>query len=236
MKVKALGEGNCGVARRRGKEAGVKAASPRIETGSQAGDADELAPHSEVPVSASQVKPGVVPRKSRPLPRETCPPRSAARERRGGTVTGNRHGARSGVSSGRSSACSHEPGVSAHPKWGALKAPEGLTSARRTKLMETTGPGRPYSRSGRPGGERPWSRRAGVRSGSPFTTRQRWQRRRRASHIGTARCGPARRVAWGPGAKHSRLPDSAFSPTILGFNFRCPRSWSLAVQQRARRD
>ena len=162
MKVKALDEGNCGAARRRGKEAGVKAASSRTEMGFQAGGADESAPHDEVPVSATQVKPGVVPRKSRPLPRETCPPRSAARERRGGTVTGNRHGARTGVSRGRSSARSNAPGVSVHPKWGALKAPEGLTTARRTKLMGTPGPGRPSARSGRRGGERPWSRGAGV--------------------------------------------------------------------------
>ena len=46
--------------------------SPRIETGYEAGDADELVPHNEVPVSASQVKPGVVLRKSHPLPGETC--------------------------------------------------------------------------------------------------------------------------------------------------------------------
>ena len=68
VKTKALDEGNCGAVRRRGKEAGVKAASSRIETDYEAGDADELAPHNEVPVSASQVKSGVVPRKSRPLP------------------------------------------------------------------------------------------------------------------------------------------------------------------------
>ena len=56
-------------ARPGGKEAGVKATSLRTETGCEAGDADELAPHSEVRVSASQVKPGVVSRKSHPLRR-----------------------------------------------------------------------------------------------------------------------------------------------------------------------
>ena len=50
-----------------------------------------------------------------------------------GTVTGNSHGERAGVSSGRSSAGGNEPGVSEHLKWGAPKAPEGLTHARRTK-------------------------------------------------------------------------------------------------------
>jgi RNA-directed DNA polymerase len=137
MKVKALDKGNCDAARRRGKEAGVKAASSRTETDYEAGDADESAPHDEVPVSASQVKAGVVPRKSRPLPGETCPPSRPSRERWTSTVTGNRHGERAGVSSGRSSAGSHEPGVSDHPKWGAPKAPEGLTSARRTKPIGT---------------------------------------------------------------------------------------------------
>ena len=73
VKTKALDESNCGAARRRGKEAGVKAASSRTGTGCEAGDMDELAPHHEVQVSMSQVKPGVVPRKSRPLPGETCP-------------------------------------------------------------------------------------------------------------------------------------------------------------------
>src|SRR5471032_2959040 len=100
VKTEALDESNCDAARRRGKEAGVKAASPRTETGCEAGDADESAPHDEVPVSVSQVKPGVVPRKSRPLPGETCPVGGAARERGAGTVTGNRHGERTGVSSG----------------------------------------------------------------------------------------------------------------------------------------
>jgi RNA-directed DNA polymerase len=77
-----------------------------------------------------------VPRKSRPLPGETCPAGGAARERGAGTVLGNKHGKRTGVSSGRSSA-RNEPGVSDHLQWGAPKAPEGLTPARRTKLVRT---------------------------------------------------------------------------------------------------
>ena len=41
MKVKALDESNCGAARHGGKEAGVKAASPRTETTCEAGSATE---------------------------------------------------------------------------------------------------------------------------------------------------------------------------------------------------
>ena len=139
MKVKALDEGNCGAARHGGKEAGVKAMSPRTETGYEAGDADELVPHNEVPVSASQVKSGVVLRKFTPLPGETWPPCGDPRasERHRSTVTGNSRGERPGVSRGRSSARRYEPGVSDHPKWGAPKAPEGLTTARRTKLIRS---------------------------------------------------------------------------------------------------
>ena len=97
---------------------------------------DELAPHNEVQVSMSQVKPGVVPRKSRPLPGETCPAGVRVREHLSGTVIGDSDGERAGVSRGRSSA-GNEPGVSDHLKWGALKAPEGLTHARRTKPNRT---------------------------------------------------------------------------------------------------
>jgi hypothetical protein len=42
-KVKASDKSNCGAARRRGKEAGVKAASSRTETGYEADGADEWA-------------------------------------------------------------------------------------------------------------------------------------------------------------------------------------------------
>ena len=55
METKALAESNRAVARPGGKEAGVKAMSPRTETGYEAGDADELAPHSEVLDSLPQV-------------------------------------------------------------------------------------------------------------------------------------------------------------------------------------
>jgi hypothetical protein len=57
----ALDEGNCGVSRRRVEEAGVKTASPRTETCSEAGDMDKLAPHNGVRDSVSQVKHGVIP-------------------------------------------------------------------------------------------------------------------------------------------------------------------------------
>ena len=97
---------------------------------------DEWAPHHEVRVSASQVKPGVVSRKFTPLPGETCPAGRPSHRRSNGTITGNRGGGPAGVSSGRSSA-GNEPGVGVHPKWGALKDPDGLTHARRTKLIGT---------------------------------------------------------------------------------------------------
>jgi hypothetical protein len=188
-KVKASDEGNCGVARRRGIEAGVKAASSRTETGYEAGDADKSAPHDEVPVSASQVKPGVVPRKSRPLPGETCPAGGAARERGAGTVLGNKYGERTGVSRGRSSA-RNEPGVGDHPKWGAPKAPEGLTPARRTKLVRTaetaaafqltlalSGAGGETEREQAAEKDRGRGERWGPPHRSPFITRHQRQRR-----------------------------------------------------------
>ena len=134
-KTKALDQGNCGVARRRGKEAGVKPTSPRTGTGYEAGDADELVPHNEVlGVSASQVKPGVVWGKFTFLPGEACPPGGGARERVRSTAPSNGGGERAGVSRGRSSA-RYEPGVGVHPPQGALKAPDGLTPARRTELI-----------------------------------------------------------------------------------------------------
>ena len=217
MKTKALDEGNCGAARRRGKEAGVKAASSRTGTGYEAGDMDELAPHNEVQVSMSQVKPGVVPRKSRPLPGETCPTGGGPRERSTGTVTGNSHGERAGVSSGRSSA-GNEPGVSDHLKWGAPKAPESLTHARRTKLVRTAETAAAFPlelslMSASCGTERSRAAEKDCGQGelrSPVITRHRRQRRRWCNQIGTARYGPVRRVVWGPGANYSRLPDWAF--------------------------
>ena len=136
MKVKALDKSNCAVARPGGKEAGVKAMSPRTETGYEAGDADELVPHNEVLGSASQVKSAVVLRKFTSLPGETCPVSGPARKRGTDTDRGNTGGERTGVSRGRSSA-GYEPAVSVHVKWGALKVPDGLTLARRTELIRT---------------------------------------------------------------------------------------------------
>lgn len=136
MKAKALDKGNCAAARLGGKEAGVKPTSPRTETGYEAGDVDELARQSEVPVSASQVKLGVVSGKFTPLPGETCPAGGPARKRGAGTDRGDTGGERAGVSRGRSSA-GHEPGVGAHLKWDAPNEPDGLTHARRTELIGT---------------------------------------------------------------------------------------------------
>ena len=135
VKTKALDKGNCPTARLGGKEAGVKPTSPRTGTGYEAGDADEFARQNEVhEVSASQVKPGVASGKFTSLPGEACPPRGGARERVRRPVRGNPHGERTGVSRGRSSA-GYEPGVGVYPPQGALKAPDGLTSARRTELI-----------------------------------------------------------------------------------------------------
>jgi hypothetical protein len=120
-KVKALDKGNCGVVRPRGKEAGVKPTSLRTETGYEAGDADELVPHNEVRVSASQVKPGVVLGKFTALPGEACLVRGPARKRRAGTARGNTGGERTGVSRGRSNA-GYEPGVGA-PQAGCAESP-----------------------------------------------------------------------------------------------------------------
>jgi hypothetical protein len=94
-----------------------------------------LAQHSEILDSLPEVRHGVVQSKFTLLLGETCPPSGRSRERAKGTVTGNRHGERTGVSSGHSSAGSYEPGVSDHLPRGALKGPEGLTHARRTKLI-----------------------------------------------------------------------------------------------------
>jgi len=136
MKVKALDKSNCAVARPGGKEAGVKPMSLRTEMGYEAGDVDDLARQSEVPVSASQVKPEVVLGKFTSLPGEACPAGRPSHRRSHGTVTGNRDGGPAGVSRGRSSA-GYEPGVGAHFKWSALNEPDGLTHARRTKLIGT---------------------------------------------------------------------------------------------------
>ena len=123
--------------KRRAHEPSVaKAKEGRRRTGYEADDADELARQSEVPVSGSQVKPGVVLGKFTLLPGETCPVSRPSRRRSNGTVTGNRDGELAGVSGGRSNA-GYEPAVSVRLKWGALKVPEALTHARRTKLIGT---------------------------------------------------------------------------------------------------
>jgi hypothetical protein len=116
-----LDKGNCGVVRPCVKEAGVKPTSLRTETGYEAGDADELVPHNEVRVSASQVKSGVVLGKFTSLPGEACLVRGPARKRGTDTIRGNTGGKRTGVSRGRSSA-GHEPGVGA-PQAGCAERP-----------------------------------------------------------------------------------------------------------------
>jgi hypothetical protein len=152
--IKALDEGNCAAARPGGKEAGVKTTSPRTETGCEAGDADELAPHSEVRVSASQVKPGVVSRKSHPLPGETCPAGAAAGAQR--AVAGNSGGQRAGVSRGRSSA-GNEPGVGVIPQ-GCAERPGGSHARAKDRTDRDRG-----DRGGLPiGADAVWPSRFGA--------------------------------------------------------------------------
>jgi hypothetical protein len=134
-KNKALDEGNCDAARRRGKEAGVKTASPRTEMCSEADDTDKLAPHNGVQDSVSQVKHGVVPGRFTPLLGEACPTSVARRAR--STDGGNVVGERAGVSRGRSSA-GHEPGVGDQAQAPEPNGPDGLTQARRTELKGRT--------------------------------------------------------------------------------------------------
>jgi hypothetical protein len=133
-KIQALDEGNRAVARPRGKEAGVKTASPRTEMCSEAGGPDELAPHNEVPDSRPQVKHGVVPGKFTRLLGETCPAGAAPVGQ--SAVAGNSGGQRAGVSRGHSSA-GNEPGVGRQAPTPEPKDPEGLTHARRTELVGT---------------------------------------------------------------------------------------------------
>jgi hypothetical protein len=218
MRTNALDEGNRAAARPGGKEAGVKTTSPRTETGSEAGDADELAPHSEVRVSASQVKPGVVSRKSHPLPGETSAwaDRATGRDWRRQRCRPCR-----GVSRGRSSA-GNEPGVRVHLPRGALKGLEGLTHVRRAKLIGTAETAAaswlattPYGRAN-PGrtqaAEKDCSRK---NPDFPCGFLDHLSRSAGAAGrivtIGTARYGPVR-VVWGQG--QGNLPGYPISPSF----------------------
>jgi hypothetical protein len=133
-KTQALDEGNCGVARRRGKEAVVKAASSRTGTCSEADGRDELAPHSEVRDSLSQVKHGVVQRRFTRLLGETS---AGAGRATGRDWRWQRRRPCRGVSRGRSSA-GYEPGVERRSPGPDSNGPEGLTHARRTELKGRT--------------------------------------------------------------------------------------------------
>ncbi|MBK8477092.1 MAG: group II intron reverse transcriptase/maturase [Opitutaceae bacterium] len=95
---------------------------------------DKLAPHNAIQDSVSQVKHGVVPGRFTALLGETCPTGAARRAR--STDDDNAVGERAGVSRGRSSA-GHEPGVERRSPGPDSNGPEGLTQARRTKLVGT---------------------------------------------------------------------------------------------------
>jgi hypothetical protein len=181
-KVKALDKGNCGVARPRGKEAGVKPMSLRTETGYEAGDADELVPHNEVPVSALQVKPGVVLGKFTSLPGEACPVSGAARKRGTDTARGNMSGQRTGVSRGRSSA-GYELGVGAFP---VECAERPRRSHERVKDRTDRDCGDRHDLSAHAGavvsgGERPQSSRGSIEIASCCPNRGRRVRKHRRS-------------------------------------------------------
>ena len=103
--MKELDQGNCEVATLRGKEAYVKGAGLRTETGYKADAAGELAQHSEAPGSAAEVKPEVARRNSASLPGEassTCVAGLEAPRRRSGASSNGRVEGR-GVSRGHSS-------------------------------------------------------------------------------------------------------------------------------------
>ena len=130
----AVDKGNCGVARRRGKEAGVKTASPRTGTCSEAGDTDELAQHNEVRDSLSSVKHGVVPGRFTHLLGETS---AGAVRATGRDWRWQRRRPCRGVSRGHSSA-GYEPGVGSRSPEPDPNGPEGLPHARRTELEGRT--------------------------------------------------------------------------------------------------
>ena len=133
-KTQALDEGNCGVARRRGKEAVVKTASPRTETCREADGGDELAQHSEVQDSLPEVKHGVVQRRFTPLLGEISVRSLRVTVR---NLRWQRRRPDGEVSRGRSSA-GHEPGVERRSPVPDSNEPEGLTHARRTELKGRT--------------------------------------------------------------------------------------------------
>ena len=104
MHNEELDQGNCEVARLRGKEAYVKGMGLRTETGYKAGMAGKLAPRSEAHGSAMKVNPEVVCRNSAFLPGEASSPSVAGfnppSRRRGATSNGRVEGR--GVSRGHS--------------------------------------------------------------------------------------------------------------------------------------
>jgi len=89
MKVEEQDRGNRKVARLCGKEAEVKSVSPRTETRYKADGVDELAPHSEVPSSAPEVKRGVVRRNNTSLPGEASSRAVHADRPRRGMIPGD---------------------------------------------------------------------------------------------------------------------------------------------------
>ena len=123
MKVEASDKSNRGAARHGGKEAGVEAMSPRTETGDEAGDVDELVPHHEVPVSASQVKSGVVLRKSRPLPGD------GAKRRRPAVGGLPRRGERSEANLSATRRPARERAPAQHRHWQQSRGADSLVQA-----------------------------------------------------------------------------------------------------------
>ena len=157
--------------------------SRRTERSYKADGADELAQHSEVPCSVPEVNGPVVQGEFMSLLREICAPGTAATP--GAAVREDRR-VSTEVSRSHSTG-RHEP----------VNAPEGLTTREGPNLAgSTTIVGR---------------RPALKPTGGALAASQRGRERvliHPSGLPGTAGCGPACPVVWGPGGQSSRLPDS----------------------------
>ena len=158
--AQALDQGNCGIARSRGKEAEVKPVSRRTEMPYKADGADELAKHSEVRCSAPEVNGAVVPGPFTFLLREIC---SWGSPETAGTAASNGRWLGAEVSRGRSTE-GHEPDT---------KTPEGLTTREGLNLAGN--------------GDHRWSCPRVDAGGLSEGRRSSWQRKSLASSFGTAR-------------------------------------------------
>ena len=126
--AQALDQGNCEIARSRGKEAEVKPVSRRTEMPYKADGADELAKHSKVRCSAPEVNGAVVPGPFTSLLREICSRGSPATA---GAAASNGRCLGAEVSRGRSTG---RP-TARDPRPVQTKRPEGLTNREGLNLV-----------------------------------------------------------------------------------------------------